>query len=189
MARASLSTGNGPADHGQPQRRARGSVIIHDYDSGWPRAYEAERARVEAILGDLVLAIHHIGSTAVPSLAAKPIIDILVELRTLDLPKERIAAMEQLGYEYRGEYGIPGRRYFSDRNRRHIHAFLAGHPKVEEHLVFRDYLRAHPAEAARYATLKRELAGRFQDDPTAYQEAKRPFIEAAIERARIWRGR
>ncbi len=159
-------------------------LVIVAYDPTWPEQYEAERARVEAALGDLVLAIHHIGSTAVPGLPAKPTIDILVELRTLDLPEDRVATMERFGFEYRGEYGIPGRRYFSDGHSRHVHAFLADNPEVQRHLLFRDYLRAHPADAARYAALKRDLAERYKDDHAGYTEAKAPFIEAVIERAK-----
>lgn len=161
--------------------------MVLPYDPVWPEVYETECARVEAALGDIVLAIHHIGSTAVPGLAAKPIIDMLIELRTIELPQDRIAAMEQLGYEYRGEYGLPGRRYFSDGRRRHVHGWQAGRLEINQHLLFRDYLRLHPAEAARYAALKRDLAERCKDDHDAYQEAKAPFIEAALERARTWR--
>lgn len=166
-------------------------VVVVEYDPRWPARFASERDSILAALDDLVTAVHHVGSTAVPGLAAKPIIDILVEARTADLSADQIVAMERLGYEYRGEAGIAGRRFFRKGQPRshHVHLFEHGHPEVEKHLLFRDYLRAHPEEAARYATLKRDLAARFGADRAGYTDSKDSFIAKVVERARARRQR
>jgi GrpB-like predicted nucleotidyltransferase (UPF0157 family) len=157
-------------------------VRVVDYDPGWPAQFAEERARLVPALGDAAAAIEHIGSTAVAGLAAKPIIDIMVGLRRAPLGEEHIVAVTQLGYEYRGEFGIPGRQYFRrGRPRTHqLHVVQHGSAFWETHLLFRDHLRAHPSEAERYAALKRELAGRFRESSASYTEAKGTFIEQVL---------
>jgi GrpB-like predicted nucleotidyltransferase (UPF0157 family)/predicted acetyltransferase len=157
-------------------------VRVVDYDLGWPAQFAEERARLVSALGDAAAAIEHIGSTAVAGLAAKPIIDIMVGLRRAPLGEEHIVAVTQLGYEYRGEFGIPGRQYFRrGRPRTHqLHVVQHGSAFWETHLLFRDHLRAHPSEAERYAALKRELAGRFRESRASYSEAKGTFIEQVL---------
>ena len=163
-------------------------VEVVEYDPGWPRAFEEERTRVAHALDDFMVAVEHVGSTAVPGLAAKPVIDILAGLRTLDLPPERISAMEELGYEYRGEYGIPGRLFFRKggvARTHHVHAVEHGGEQWRRHLAFRDYLRAHPSEVAAYARAKRDAVARA---PTAdaYSDAKEPHVDALAARASAW---
>ena len=162
-------------------------VAVVEYDPRWPARYDEERERLAAALGDDAAVIEHIGSTAVPGLAAKPIIDILVAARRFPLGASHVAAMEALGYEHLGEYGIPGRAYFRRRSPRprthHVHVYAAGYDRIRAHLLFRDYLRAHPMEAARYGDLKRELARRHLD-PAAFQTGKSAFIVEVLERAR-----
>jgi GrpB-like predicted nucleotidyltransferase (UPF0157 family) len=162
-------------------------VAVVEYDPRWPARYDEERERLAAAFGDDAVVIEHIGSTAVPGLAAKPIIDILVAARRFPLVASHIAAMEALGYEHLGEYGIPGRAYFRRRSPRprthHVHVYATGNDRIQAHLLFRDYLRAHPAEAARYADLKRELARR-RLDAVAFQSGKSAFIEELVARAR-----
>ena len=157
-------------------------------DPGWPAAFEAEREQVAAVLGDLLEEIEHMGSTAVPGLPAKPVIDLSVGLRTLDLPPERVAAMERLGYEYLGEHGLPGRLFFRKggaRRTHHVHAVEHGGDHWHRHRAFRDYLRAHPDEAASYGAEKRRAAaGTATRDE--YWEAKQPYVDALFERAWAW---
>jgi GrpB-like predicted nucleotidyltransferase (UPF0157 family) len=173
------------------RRRSLGNddaVEIAAYDSAWPAAYERERALITGALGDLVAAIEHIGSTAVPGLGAKAILDIMVGVRTLAEGDRCIRPLERLGYEYRGEAGVPERLYFrklTDGLRtHHIHMVELGSDFWQRHLLFRDYLREHPDEARDYYELKVRLAERFGTDRLGYNEAKAAFIESALARAR-----
>src|ERR1700754_549093 len=138
-------------------------VEVVPHDPRWRDAFEAEARRVAEALGENVAAVHHIGSTSIPGIYAKPVVDMLVEVRDVAEVDGRSAAMESIGYEVMGEYGIPGRRYFRKDDRdgvrtHHIHAFEAGSAEVVRHLAFRDYMLAHPADAQRYSELKRRLA-------------------------------
>lgn len=165
-------------------------VVIVDYDPEWPAQYAAEADRIREALGDRIVAVEHIGSTAVPELAAKPIIDLMVGLRDLANAGGCVAPLERLGYEYVPQYeeSMPERRYFHKGPPRgrthHLHMVEVGSDFWERHLLFRDILRAHPETARAYGALKRELAGRHGADREAYTDAKTAFIAAAIERAR-----
>ena len=160
--------------------------VLH-YHEGWSSDFQVVRRELERALGPAVKAIHHIGSTSVPGLCAKPVIDILVEARSLTMIDDFSSAVEALGYEARGEYGISGRRYFSrpkgNRPKVHVHAFASGSFHLGRHLRFRDFLRQHPDEAAEYSALKQDLAGRFANDPKSYQEGKAEFIRDIEEKA------
>jgi len=163
-------------------------IIIEEYDPSWPRSFEAIRDRIIAALGESVTAIEHIGSTAVPGLAAKPIIDIDVLLRSSDGLRLVIAALEGLGYQHQGTLGIPGRDAFvapSHDVRHHLYVCSPDAPEFRRHITFRDYLRRHPMDAAEYGRLKRNLSGRFSIDREAYTEAKTDFIEGILRRARL----
>jgi GrpB-like predicted nucleotidyltransferase (UPF0157 family) len=164
------------------------TVSVVEYDPRWPQLYEEESKRVREALGDRVVEVEHIGSTAVPDLAAKAVIDLLVGVDTLDLPQDRIAAMEALGYEYLGEYGIPGRLFFRKGRPRshHVHAVLFGSDLWERHLALRDYLRARPDEAKGYADFKRTLALEVDGDRDRYTDGKEAFVAAMEQRARAW---
>ncbi|HEU0301249.1 MAG TPA: GrpB family protein [Longimicrobium sp.] len=147
---------------------------------------------IMAALGENVVAIHHVGSTAIPDIHAKPVIDLLVEVGDIAEVDGRSSAMESLGYEVMGEYGIPGRRYFRKDDRggtrtHHIHAFQAGSEEVERHLAFRDYLIAHPADAQRYSELKRRLAREHPHSMDGYMDGKDGFIKEMDRRAARWR--
>ncbi|MGH2994701.1 MAG: NAD-dependent protein deacylase [Gaiellaceae bacterium] len=163
-------------------------VDVVDYEPAWPRLYEEEAARVSEALGDAVVAIEHMGSTSVPGLASKPVIDISVGLRSLELSPREIAAMERLGYEYLGEFGLPGRLYLRkgrERRTHHVHAVEWGGEHWHRHRAFREYLRAHPEEAAGYAEEKRSLAAE-SSDTNDYWERKQAFIDALFARAWRW---
>jgi GrpB-like predicted nucleotidyltransferase (UPF0157 family) len=156
-------------------------IEVVDYDAAWPSQFESEKAAIVQALGELLLVIEHGGSTAVPGLSAKPVIDMWGALRG-PLTTAHIRAMASIGYEHFGEYGLAGRDYFvkSTPPVCHLHCYPAGHPDWNRHLAFRDWLRAHPEGARAYGSVKRELAIRFGGDRMAYTEAKSDFIESAL---------
>ncbi len=163
---------------------------VVDSSDRWPALYEREAERLRRALGDHIVRIHHIGSTSVPGLAAKPIIDILLEVRSVEALDGCAAAMRCLGYEPRGEFGIPGRRYYpkgGDQRTHHVHAFAADDPHVLPHLAFRDYLRTHPESAAAYADVKRQAAAAHATDPEGYMDDKHAFVERTVEKAVHWK--
>ncbi len=163
----------------------RRPVILVDHDPAWKGLAAAEAARVAEALDVHLIAIHHIGSTAIPGIRAKPILDLLGVVDRIEVLDENAHMLEQLGYRRRGELGIPGRRYFSKPREgtrsHHLHIYEQGDPNIDRHLFFRDYLLAHPEAAAAYDRLKTELAARFPNDTLAYTDAKTDFI-TAIER-------
>lgn len=167
-------------------------VRVVPYDSAWSHNFERERGRIEAALGNVVVALHHIGSTAIPGILAKPIIDILLEAPNLAELDRRASRVEALGYEAKGEFGISGRRYFRRDDaqgvRTHqVHAFAFDNEDVVRHLAFRDYMIAHPQIAQLYGELKRQLAARHPNDIAAYSEAKDGFVKEHQAKALLWR--
>ena len=167
-------------------------VEVVPHDPRWRDAFEAEAKQVAAALGDNVAAIHHIGSTAIPDIYAKPVIDMLVEVGDVAALDARSRALGSLGYEVMGEYGIPGRRYFRKDDREgnrthHIHAFEAGSDEAARHLAFRDYMIAHPGEAQKYSELKRKLAEEHPRNIDGYMDGKDGFIKEMDRRAARWR--
>lgn len=157
----------------------------------WKRRYAHEAEQIMCALSNMTAALHHIGSTAIPNIAAKPIIDILMEVDDLNDLDLRSQAMEHLGYEVMGEFGIPGRRYFRKNDatgiRTHqIHAFETGSTGALRHLAFRDYMIAHPAAAQDYGELKVQLAQEHPDDFEAYMAGKDAFIQEHEARAIAW---
>ncbi len=162
-------------------------VRVVAYDGRWPEMFARERDRLAGVLGPAAAAIHHVGSTSIPGMCAKPVLDVLVETPVLALMDEATPGLEAAGYAARGEHGIPGRRYFSrppgDRPEIHLHAYAVGDFRVARHLRFRDYLRAHPDAAERYAVLKRALARAHRDDAGAYQDGKAELIAEIDARA------
>ena len=163
----------------------RGTVLVADYDPEWPARFAEERARLTAALDGVPAAIEHVGSTAVPGLAAKPVIDVAVGRPPESDLEPYVRAFTGLGYEYKGENGIPGRHFFGLGQPRthHLHLVEFGGELWRAHLAFRDHLRRHPERAAAYAALKRDLATRFPDDRVAYTDAKAPFITEILREA------
>lgn len=167
-------------------------VEVVPHDPKWQTAFENESKQVACALGANVVAVHHIGSTAIPNIYAKPIIDLLVEVKDITQVDEQSAAMEALGYKVMGEYGIPGRRYFRKDNEvgtrtHHVHTFEISSLEVERHLAFRDYLIAHPKDAQKYSELKRELAGKYPQNIDRYMDGKDGFIKEMDWLAAKWR--
>ena len=162
-------------------------IILDDYNPTWPGRYEQERAAIVQAIGPHIGHIEHIGSTSIPGLAAKPVIDIGIDLNKYPLPAEAITAMEELGYEHKGEYGIHERHYFRKVSPNfHVHSYSPGNPEWDAHILFRDYLRAHPESAVEYEQLKRGLAARHSD-VNAYAEDKTDFVKGTVAKSREWR--
>lgn len=163
-------------------------VEVVDYDPDWPRRYEEERDRIAAAIGDALLAIEHVGGTAVPGLPAKPVIDLMLGVEDIERAGPAVAALINLGYEYVPEFEsqLPDRRYFrrGTPDTHHVHMVPVSSDFFEEHLLFRDWLRAHPQAAEEYGKLKRGLAGRFPNDRDAYRAGKVPFIDTVVAAAR-----
>ena len=163
-------------------------IEVVDYDRDWPRQYVAERDRIDAAIGDVALAIEHVGGTAVPGLPAKPVIDLMVGVEDIERAGPAVAGLINLGYEYVPELEsqLPDRRYFrrGTPESHHVHMVPASSDYFAEHLLFRDYLRTHPQAAEEYGKLKRGLAGRFVNDRDAYRAGKVPFIEMVVAAAR-----
>jgi GrpB-like predicted nucleotidyltransferase (UPF0157 family) len=160
-------------------------VIVVDYDPSWPEHFLFFQKRIAGALGSMADAIEHVGSTAVPDLPAKPIIDIDVLLATeteLDAVVDRLA---KLGYVHQGNLGIPEREAFAAPVHdvpHHLYVCPPGSRTFQEHLAFRDYLRTHPGKANVYAGLKRSLSLQFRDDRHAYTSGKSAFVAEIVNR-------
>ncbi|NAZ75602.1 GrpB family protein [Kineococcus sp. T13] len=192
--------------------RPDATVDVIAYDPAWPAAFEAERANL-LVAWPALVAVEHIGSTAVPGLAAKPTIDVLAVVTDADIDHDGIdadsidtgvpaavsarvpaviAAFQALGYQWVADsFADDPQHLFLHRLRagkrtHHLHVVAASSPLVARYLLFRDYLRAHPGEAARYAAFKQDLATRYAQQRDRYVDAKPPFVDATIEQARRW---
>jgi GrpB-like predicted nucleotidyltransferase (UPF0157 family) len=167
------------------------TVEVVPHDRRWRAAFAAEAKSVNDALGENIVAIHHIGSTAIPNIYAKPIIDLLVEVNDIVKVDVQRSAMESLGYEVMGEFGISGRRYFRKDNQagirtHHIHTFKVSSEQVKRHLAFRDYMIAHPEDAQRYSELKRRLAKKYPTNIDGYMDGKDGFIKEMDEKVAQW---
>ena len=164
-------------------------MIVVEYSADWPKRYEQELALLSKTLGPVLIRCHHIGSTSVPGLAAKPIIDMLLEVQSVESLDQMNEAMRDLGYQPKGEFGIPGRRYFPkgvDARTYHVHAFAAGDSHIGKHLAFRDYLRAYPEVAQAYAAVKQEASAAHGTNPEGYVAFKHEFVERTVTDAVHW---
>ena len=173
-------------------------IVIADYNPAWPDMFENERARLQEAIGEWTVAIEHVGSTAVPGLAAKPVIDIGVSLHRFEDALLCITPLVTLGYRCMGEFGIPGRIFFRKLTetpspgqtlngvaRTHqVHMYEQDHWEDVAHILFRDALRSDPSMATDYEVLKRHLAGRHHSDVEAYADAKSEFVRGVLSRAR-----
>lgn len=167
------------------------AVRVVPYDPDWPDRYEREAAALRPVFGAHLRALHHIGSTSVPGLSAKPVIDILAVDDAIEDVDAVAPALAALGYEGLGENGIPGRRYFrkgGDRRTHQIHAFgVQSAEAIERHLAVPAFLRDHPEEAEAYGRLKAEVAARHPFDIYGYMDGKDAFVKALEARALAWR--
>lgn len=161
-------------------------VIVLDYDPKWPEVFQSLRKRIAGAVGELAVAIEHVGSTAVPGLAAKPIIDIDVLLASDAMLPEVIRRLANMDYIHRGDLGVPEREAFlapASNTPHHLYVCPPCSAEFRRHVAFRDYLRAHPHDAKIYGDLKTALAERFRDDRLGYNFAKGEFVKQITSRA------
>ena len=166
-------------------------VIVVPYDSTWLFKYELELERIKKVLSSEIVSAHHIGSTSIPGMYAKPIIDIMLEVRDIKKIDDYNNEMIGLGYEPRGELGIPGRRYFSreepkDVRTHHVHAYQSGDGSLDRHLAFREYMKTHPEEMKTYSELKLVLARRYPSDIDGYILGKELYVDRIEKIAIAW---
>lgn len=169
-------------------------VELHRHTPAWAEAAKREAARLSEALNEQLVAVHHVGSTAIPGIRAKPILDLLPvvgDLAALDAARPRI---EALGYAWWGEYGLPGRRYCTlddpatGLRRVQLHCYEPGSPEIERHVAFRDHLRSHPDVAAAYDAEKERCRALHSMNSHAYTECKNAWIRR-IEAEAVRRGR
>jgi GrpB-like predicted nucleotidyltransferase (UPF0157 family) len=169
---------------------AQRRVEVAAYDAHWVDLYQAEAERLAGVFGDLLVEMYHIGSTAIPGLAAKPVIDIMPLVRAIEQVDALTPAMEELDYLAKGEAGISGRRFFikpSDAVRtHHVHVFQWGDPEGIRHLAFRAYLTAHPQLSEEYGKLKTRLAHQYPFDIHAYMDGKNEWVQSVEKQAILW---
>ena len=165
-------------------------VEIAEYDPKWAMLYRNEKGKIEAAIGHVAVAVEHIGSTAVPSLGAKPVIDIMVAVRRLSDANKCVEPLRSIGYEYQPEHEdtMPERRFFRKgepprEQHYHLHMVEEGSEFWKQHLAFRDYLRTHPEKARQYHELKEKLASEYGSDREGYTKAKTQFIESVVNEA------
>lgn len=164
-------------------------IYVVDYDPRWPEMFEEEKRRIWEAIGDAIEAVEHVGSTAVPGCGAKPTIDIMVGLKELSDYKQCVLPLQEIGYEFApwADVDLSDRRYFrkvsEGRRTHHLHMCEVGGRFWERHIAFRDYLQAHPEDAARYYELKKKLAAELEYDSIGYTEAKTEFIEGILSEA------
>lgn len=157
-------------------------VEVVPHSPQWKNLYQTEARAIAKIFDSNFVAVHHIGSTAIPKICAKPIIDLLIVVKDIEKVEQYNSLMENLGYEPMGEFGISDRRYFRKHNSlgirsHHVHVFPVNSLQIERHLAFRNYLIAHPSEAQQYSNLKRKLARQHPHDIDSYMDGKDEFIQ------------
>ncbi len=161
--------------------------MLVPHDPRWLAIAAVECRRIERACGTSLLRVEHIGSTSVPGLIAKPVLDLMPLVRTFEDGSTCIELMRALGYWYAGDFGIPGRHLFVKGSPRthHAHMLVEGSKEAVRHLALRDTLRAHPDLAARYAALKQTLATQFGDNREGYADAKSAFMREVFECAGV----
>ncbi len=167
----------------------RREVKMVSHRPEWVSLYKEEADKLKRILEKEVNHIYHIGSTSILDIKAKPIIDILVEVKDISKIDNYNEEFQSLDYEIKGEYGITGRRFFTkggNQRTHHVHVFQSGNHEIKKHLLFRDYLRNYPVEAKKYSDLKEKLAEIYRYDIEKYIEGKDSFIKEIDRKAVIW---
>jgi len=164
-------------------------VHLEPYDESWNELYRSERERLLRAVGGLTKAIEHFGSTSVPGMTAKPIIDILAGVEDTSVAADEIVRrLKGIGYEHLGEAGIPGRQYFRQRGLHdyNVHIVQYGGELWNNNLLLRDYLREHPEEAQRYSDMKKHILERGAQTLLSYSDQKHAFVSRLLERAAAW---
>lgn len=167
----------------------RGKVTLLEYDPDWAKEFLKEKTSLEKILADFKVDIQHVGSTSVKGCIAKPIIDISIGVESLEYGMLLIEPLENAGYEYRGDAGVPGRLFLKKQTENiqshFIHIEQINNDSHKNHILFRDYLNTHPEDVIKYNHLKRQLAEKHSDDREAYTKEKSEFIKNIITRAEM----
>ncbi|WP_432401062.1 GrpB family protein [Wukongibacter sp. M2B1] len=164
-------------------------IEVVPYNLQWVEKYQEEEKKISNIMPNEIVEIHHIGSTSIPNIYAKPVIDILIGVKDIEKVDKYNKEMEKLGYIAKGEHGILRRRFFLKgiyNRTHHVHIFQTEDLEIKRHLNFRDYMIAHPDEARNYEKLKRELAKEFRYDNEGYCNGKNSFIKDIDRKAEEW---
>lgn len=168
-------------------------IEVVNHSPKWAALFKEEAARLKGVMGSQILAAHHIGSTSVPGLRAKPVLDFLIEVQNIAQVDNYNEAMGQIGYESLGENGLPRRRYFrkfkNHKHTHHVHIWQRGDEEVGRHLAFRDYLISHPTRADAYGSLKNDLVERYGGDREQYIAGKDDFCKQTEKDAVDWQKR
>ncbi|QQK75231.1 GrpB family protein [Salicibibacter cibarius] len=162
---------------------------ITPYNNHWPMMFSKEANKLHTIFGSEIIQIHHIGSTSVKGLKAKPVIDIMPVVKSISQIDRYNSAMIDIGYEPKGEHGIQGRRFFQkggEERTHHVHVYESGSSNIERHLAFRDYLRTHPEVLKKYADVKEDLSKRFLYDVASYTREKEQLVLEIESKALAW---
>lgn len=166
----------------------RDKVVLVAYQKSWERQFEQEKQRLLEACGERLAAVEHVGSTAIPGLLSKPLLDIAIALASFEDGKEVVSCIARLGYGYLGAHGIPGRFYFVLRDKgcslAHLHMYQQNHPDLRDLIAFKTHLLRHPEALEAYAELKRELYAKYRDDRSSYTSAKGAFIQSVLLKAR-----
>jgi GrpB-like predicted nucleotidyltransferase (UPF0157 family) len=163
-------------------------ITVVPYNPQWPQLFEEEASLIRTALGENCTSIHHIGSTAVPLLCAKPIIDIMPLVKDIDAVDACTSTLQKLGYTAKGEFGIPGRRYFqksiSTTRTHHVHVYQENDPQHKRYILFRDWLCTHPEDREVYGAIKQKLATLFPNDIESYCTGKDDIVAIIDEKAK-----
>lgn len=166
------------------------TIEVVDYRPEWEKMFKEEEKEIRNILGKNCIAVYHIGSTSVRELPAKPIIDIMPVVKDISLVDAHNPEFQALGYDCRGEFGIPGRRFYAkggDKRTHHIHIFeKSSQADIKRHLAVRDYLRSHPDTAREYGNLKKQLASLYPHDNDRYCDGKEAYMKELEQKALKW---
>jgi len=172
------------------KEKSKPEIEVVSYKSGWPKLFEQEAKKLRTIFGKNLLLIKHYGSTSIPGMLAKPIIDILLGVKTIEVADSMNQSLLAINYIAQGEFGVKGRRFFTKSNaiRRlcHLSIFAMDNQELLRQVRFNDYLRIHSKEAQQYSQLKQQLANQYAYDAKGYSNAKREFIAELHLKAEIW---
>ena len=166
------------------------TIILEQHNSDWSNSFQREIALIKPVFLENYAAAYHIGSTAIPSICAKPVIDILIAVRSIDRIDKYPPQLEKALYRAKGEYGLKGRRFFQKGNEvitHHLHIFESGHSEIERHRLFVEFMKVHPDKAADYERLKIKLARKYKNQPDQYSQSKSTFIHAIDLEASAWK--
>ncbi|GGI11715.1 GrpB family protein [Gottfriedia solisilvae] len=163
-------------------------VRLKEYTQTWKTMFEDEVKVLNAIFGNEIIVFEHFGSTSIPGMKAKPVIDMMCIVRDIERIDTYNEKMIELNYDVAGDWGITGRRLFrkgGENRTHHIHFYQIDNPHIERHLIFRDYLLAHPEEVQKYSEFKENLAKKYEST-SDYSPAKKAFVSGMEKNAIVW---